>query len=85
METIENKVALITGAGQGIGKAIALKLAKDGAAIAILDLNEEKMNSVAEEVRQLGRKAITIKADISKQSELFAAVDRTERELGGFE
>ena len=85
METIENKVALITGAGQGIGRAIALKLAKDGAAIAILDLNEEKMNSVAEEVRQLGRKAITIRADISKQSELFAAVDRTERELGGFD
>jgi len=43
------------------------------------------MNSVAEEVRQLGRKAITIRADISKQSELFAAVDRTERELGGFD
>ena len=44
MKPIENKVALVTGAGQGIGRAIALHLASDGANIAVVDVNEEQMN-----------------------------------------
>ena len=47
--SINGKVALVTGAGQGIGRAIALRLANDGADIAVADLNEEKMRSVAGE------------------------------------
>lgn len=85
MNKLQNKVALITGAGQGIGRGIALRLAKEGANIAILDLNDDKMHEVADEIKKLGRKAITIKADISKQEEVFAAVDRAEKELGGFD
>ena len=50
---IENKVVLITGAGQGIGRGIALRLAADGADIAIVDLNEAKMAEVAGEVRRI--------------------------------
>ncbi|MCB9667511.1 MAG: SDR family NAD(P)-dependent oxidoreductase [Myxococcales bacterium] len=61
---IEGKVALVTGAGQGIGKAIALRLATDGAHIAIVDLNEQKMTEVADEVSRMGRK--TFRADVSK-------------------
>ena len=45
--SINGKVALVTGAGQGIGRAIALRLAHDGADIAIVDLNEEKTKAVA--------------------------------------
>lgn len=83
--SISGKVALVTGAGQGIGRAIALRLAKDGADIAISDLNPEKMNEVAEEVRSTGRKATVFKADVSNRDEVYATIDHTEKELGGFD
>jgi len=83
--SIAGKVALVTGAGQGIGRAIALRLAQDGAAVAIVDLKEDKMNAVADEVRAAGRKATTFKADVSKRQDVLAAVDHAERELGGFD
>lgn len=85
MKRIENKAALVTGAAQGIGRAIALRLAEDGADIAIVDLNEEKMAKVAEEVREIGRKATTFKADVSDRDSIFAAVNHAEKELGRFD
>lgn len=83
--SVSGKVALITGAGQGIGRAIALRLANDGADIAIVDLNQEKMAAVADEVRATGSEATTFKADVSKRDEVYAAIDQTEKELGGFD
>ena len=83
--SIDGKVALETGAGQGIGRAIELRLAHDVADIAIADLNEDKMNGVAEEVMGIGRKAAVVKADVSLREEVFAAVDHAEKELGGFD
>lgn len=83
--SIQGKVALVTGAGQGIGRAIATRLAKDGAHVAIVDLNEDKMNDVAAEVRKLGRKATTFRADVSKRDDVYAAIDHAEKELGGFD
>jgi meso-butanediol dehydrogenase/(S,S)-butanediol dehydrogenase/diacetyl reductase len=85
MKKIDGKVALITGAGQGIGRAIALRLAQDGAHIAIADMNDDKMNDVAGEIRDLGRKATTFKVDVSKRDEVYAAIDHAEKELGGFD
>lgn len=85
MTQLDGKVALITGAGQGIGRAIALRLAGDGADIAIADLNDDKMSNVAGEVRDLGRKATTVKADVSKREDVYAAIDHAEKELGGFD
>ena len=83
--SISGKVALVTGAGQGIGRAIALRLARDGADIAIADVNEEKMKAVAEEVNKIGRRATTFKVDVSNRDAVFAAVDHAEEELGGFD
>lgn len=83
--SIAGKVALITGGGQGIGRGIALRLASDGADIAIIDVNNEKAAAVADEVRALGRKATTFKADVTKREEVYAAINHVEKELGGFD
>ena len=83
--SIAGKVALVTGAGQGIGRGIALRLARDGADLAIVDINADKMKAVAEEVRTLGRKATTVRADVSRRDDVYAAIDHAENELGGFD
>ena len=83
--TINGKVALVTGAGQGIGKAIALRLAHDGADIALVDLHDEKVSIVAKEIEQIGRKATAITADVTDRDQVYAAINTTESELGGFD
>ncbi|QII02817.1 acetoin reductase [Rhodococcoides fascians A21d2] len=76
---------LVTGAGQGIGRAIALRLANDGHDIALADLNENKIADVADEVRRTGSKATTFVADVSDRDQVFAAVDHAHSALGGFD
>ncbi|MBX3584646.1 MAG: acetoin reductase [Rhizobiaceae bacterium] len=83
--SINGKIVLVTGAGQGIGRAIALRLARDGADIALVDVKDEKTNAVADEVRKIGRKATTFKADVTKRDQVYAAVNHAEKELGGFD
>ncbi|MGB2949877.1 MAG: acetoin reductase [Rhodococcus sp. (in: high G+C Gram-positive bacteria)] len=77
-------VVLVTGAGQGIGRSIALRLAADGHDIALVDIND-KIESVAEEVREKGRAATTFTADVSDRAQVFAAVEHAHNELGGFD
>ncbi|MGF0311427.1 MULTISPECIES: acetoin reductase [Nocardiaceae] len=76
---------LVTGAGQGIGRAIALRLASDGHDIALVDLAEDKIAGVADEVRRTGSKATTFVADVSDRDQVFAAVDHAHSALGGFD
>lgn len=83
--SIDGKVALVTGGGQGIGRAIALRLAQDGADVGIADLNEEAANTVAEEIRALGRRSVVTRTDVGDRDQVFAAVEATARELGGFD
>jgi meso-butanediol dehydrogenase/(S,S)-butanediol dehydrogenase/diacetyl reductase len=78
-------VVLITGSGQGIGRAIALRLARDGADVALVDLSDEGTSAVAKEVESLGRKATTFTADVSKRDDVYAAIDQAESKLGGFD
>ena len=78
------KVALVTGSGQGIGKAIALRLVKDGFAVAIADYNEETAKAVANEITRNGGKAVAVKVDVSDREQVFAAVEKARTALGGF-
>ncbi|KAA8999252.1 (S)-acetoin forming diacetyl reductase [Affinibrenneria salicis] len=78
------KVALVTGAGQGIGRAIALRLVKDGFAVSIVDYNIDTARQVAEEIVKAGGQAIAIKADVSNRDEVFAAVEETQKKFGDF-
>lgn len=83
--TIDNKVALVTGAGQGIGRGIALRLAKEGASLILVDMNAANLEAVAKEVQALGRKVATFVADISQRDQVYAAIDHAEEALGGFD
>ena len=79
------KVALVTGAGQGIGKAIALRLVKDGFAVAIADYNDATAQAVADEINRGGGQALAVKVDVSKRDQVFAAVEQARKGLGGFD
>jgi 3-oxoacyl-[acyl-carrier protein] reductase len=80
---LEGKVALITGAGRGIGRTIAVTLAKEGVDLCINDVNLEAAEEAADEISALGRKAIAVKADVGDPEEVDAMVTRTIGELGG--
>ncbi|MGV8965181.1 MAG: SDR family NAD(P)-dependent oxidoreductase [Cellulomonas sp.] len=81
---IENRVALITGSGQGIGKAIALTFAREGASIAVNDIpfNEEKALQTVEELRGLGVEADLFLADVSKEGEVDSMVAAVQERFG---
>lgn len=79
------KVALVTGGGRGIGRGIALRLAGDGFDVAVADIDPDTSKNVAEEIEELGRKALPLTLDVSSRDEVHAAVDTTERALGGFD
>ncbi|MFZ4832743.1 (S)-acetoin forming diacetyl reductase [Rouxiella sp. Mn2063] len=83
--SINGKVALVTGAGQGIGKAIALRLAQDGFSVAVVDFNRETAKQVAEEINHNGGRAIALVADVSDRDQVFAAVEETKNQFGGFD
>ncbi|MHB8072960.1 3-oxoacyl-ACP reductase FabG [Desulfosporosinus fructosivorans] len=75
---INDRVALITGSGQGIGKAIALNFAREGAKIAINDIsfNEQKAMETVEELRKLGVEAELFLADVSREDEVNSMVEK---------
>ncbi|RAH96706.1 oxidoreductase [Acuticoccus sediminis] len=83
---LAGKRALVTGAARGIGAAIALKLAEDGADVAITYARSaEKAEALAAEIRALGRRAIAIQADAASPEAAKAAVEQTVAALGGLD
>lgn len=82
---MKSKVALVTGAGQGIGRAIALRLAQDGFAVAVADFNQDTARRVADDIASAGGKALAIAVDVSKRDRVFAAVEQARSTLGGFD
>lgn len=78
---LTGKTAVVTGAGRGLGEAIALGLAQAGADVALVT-NRTPADKTAEAIRALGRKAITIQADVSDRSKLPGIIERTVNELG---
>ena len=72
---LEGKVALVTGAAQGIGKAVALLLARNGADIVVSDINLEKAEETAKEVQALGRKALATKVDVATLGDVEKMVE----------
>jgi NAD(P)-dependent dehydrogenase (short-subunit alcohol dehydrogenase family) len=79
------KVALVTGGAMGIGGAVAELLAERGARVAIVDRAEKQANAHAEAIGKKGGSAIAIVADVSRQSDVDAAVERTVQEFGGLD
>jgi 3-oxoacyl-[acyl-carrier protein] reductase len=79
---LKDKVALITGGAQGIGRAVALLLAEHGADIAVSDVNLEKAEETAGEIRGLGRKSLAVKANVANSEDVEQLVRSLLKEFG---
>ena len=78
-----DRVAIVTGSARGIGAATARRLAADGMAVAVLDLDEAACAGTVKEIADAGGRALAVGADVSKTDEVTAAVERVAAELGG--
>src|SRR5438132_3890771 len=79
---LADKVAVVTGGGSGIGRGIVLAMAREGADIAIADIQVLNAEKVATEVKAVGRKVVAMKADVTSSADVKAMVDRTREALG---
>lgn len=82
---LKDKVAIITGAASGIGKEIALVYAKEGAKIAIADLNLDQANCVAEEIKSLGAEAMAVAMNVTDENQVNQGVDEVVKHFGGID
>lgn len=82
MSTTEQRVAVITGAARGIGAATAVRLAAEGRAVAVIDLDEAACKDTVENITAAGGKALAVGCDVSDEAQVEAAVARITEELG---
>jgi len=79
---LKNKVAIVTGSRRGIGKEIALALAKAGANVVVSDINLDDCNKVVEEIKAIGKKGLAVKADVSNPEDLSQMINLTTEKFG---
>jgi len=78
----KNKIAIVTGAGRGIGQGIALALAKEGANVVVSDINQESCDKAAKEIEALSVKSLAVKCDVSNKTEVDNLVAKTMETFG---
>lgn len=78
---VSGRVALVTGGGQGIGKAICLKLASYGADVAVVDVNLENAQQTANEIKQMGRRSLALKVDVVSSKETEEMAEKVFKEM----
>ena len=77
------KTALVTGAGAGIGKAVAIKFAQNGANVVLVDIDTEKLESVKKEIEEYTKSVLAVKCDIGNEAEIYDTVKKAEEAFGG--
>ncbi len=82
MGRVQDKVCIVTGAAQGIGRAIAHDLAKEGASVVIADLNEEKSQAVAKEIADKGYPSLAVKVDVTDRASVQNLIQQTVEKFG---
>ena len=82
---LDGKRALVTGAGQGVGRGIALALAEQGAGVALLGRTEEKLLAVQKEIAEIGASATVVLGDVTRAEDITRAVEQTVSNLGGLD
>ena len=79
---MKNKIALVTGGGQGIGKAVALTLASYGAKVVVTDINRDRATATSKEILAMGEEGMAIAADVSVKEEVQSMIDETIQSYG---
>jgi len=74
---LKDKIVIVTGAGSGIGRAIAIRFAQEGANVVVADINERISNEVAKEINEIGSQSLVIKTDVANEESVKNMVDKT--------
>ncbi len=81
-DVLKGKVAIVTGGGRGFGRAIALRYAGEGAAVAVTSRSLPELEATVEEIGRLGGRAIAIAGDVTEPADVDRVVSQVEKELG---
>jgi len=80
---LEGRIALVTGGGQGLGAALALRLAQEGAHVAVADINEQTARDTAAQIAaETGRRTLPLQVDVAEEAQVSAMIDRVVAEFG---